>query len=397
MLSLSMIVRDEAERLAACLRSLQGFVDEMVVVDTGSSDDTVAIAEGLGATVHRIDWPGDFAPARNQALQWVSGDWVLVLDADEQLRPEAREPLRQLMEQPELLLVNLLRQELGALQSPYSNVSRLFRRHPAIRWSRAYHSLVDDSVAELLQREPHWRIADCSTPALLHDGYRPELLSAGNKAARLRSAMEAELLARPDDPYACAKLGSLEVAEGQAQRGIELLRRGLQHCPAGAHPERYELLLHLAMAEAEREPAAAIALYRQALVTPLAPRLTLAARLNLAALLLHQGQLEDAEELCRQATTVAPEIGLGWFNLGVIRRRRGDLAGALEAYRQAAALSPDHAETQQNLAVALLLGGDIIGARQGFRQAIQLLVLQGRGDEAEQLRQQAGQLVKLEA
>jgi len=397
MLSLSMIVRDEAERLAACLRSVQGFVDEMVVVDTGSSDDTVAIAEGLGATVHRLDWPGDFAPARNQALQWVSGDWVLVLDADEQLRPEAREPLRQLMEQPELLLVNLLRQELGALQSPYSNVSRLFRRHPAIRWSRAYHSLVDDSVAELLQREPHWRIADCSTPALLHDGYRPELLSAGNKAARLRSAMEAELLARPDDPYACAKLGSLEVAEGQAQRGIELLRRGLQHCPAGAHPERYELLLHLAMAEAEREPAAAIALYRQALVTPLAPRLTLAARLNLAALLLHQGQLEDAEELCRQATTVAPEIGLGWFNLGVIRRRRGDLAGALEAYRKAAALSPEHAETQQNLAVALLLGGDIIGARQGFRQAIQLLVLQGRGDEAEQLRQQAGQLVKLEA
>ncbi len=397
MLSLSMIVRDEAERLAACLRSVQGFVDEMVVVDTGSSDDTVAIAEGLGATVHRIDWPGDFAPARNQALQWVSGDWVLVLDADEQLRPEAREPLRQLMEQPELLLVNLLRQELGALQSPYSNVSRLFRRHPAIRWSRAYHSLVDDSVAELLQREPHWRIADCSTPALLHDGYRPELLSAGNKAARLRAAMEAELLARPDDPYACAKLGSLEVAEGQAQRGIELLRRGLQHCPAGAHPERYELLLHLAMAEAEREPAAAIALYRQALVTPLAPRLTLAARLNLAALLLHQGQLEDAEELCRQATTVAPEIGLGWFNLGVIRRRRGDLGGALEAYRQAAALSPDHAETQQNLAVALLLGGDIIGARQGFRQAIQLLLLQGRRDEAEQLRQQAGELVKLEA
>ena len=397
MLSLSMIVRDEAERLATCLRSVQGFVDEMVVVDTGSSDDTVAIAEGLGATVHRIDWPGDFAPARNQALQWVSGDWVLVLDADEQLRPEAREPLRQLMEQPELLLVNLLRQELGALQSPYSNVSRLFRRHPAIRWSRAYHSLVDDSVAALLQREPHWSIADCSTPALLHDGYRPELLSAGNKAARLRSAMEAELLARPDDPYACAKLGSLEVAEGQAQRGIALLRRGLQHCPASAHPERYELLLHLAMAEAEREPAAAIALYRQALVTPLAPRLTLAARLNLAALLLHQDQLEDAEELCRQATTVAPEIGLGWFNLGVIRRRRGDLAGALEAYRQAAALSPDHAETQQNLAVALLLGGDIIGARQGFRQAIQLLVLQGRGDEAEQLRQQAGQLVKLEA
>ena len=396
MLSLSMIVRDEAERLEACLRSVQGFVDEMVVVDTGSSDATIAIAERLGASVHLIDWPGDFAPARNQALQWVSGDWVLVLDADEQLRPEAREPLQQLMARPELLLINLLRQELGALQSPYSNVSRLFRRHPAIHWSRAYHSLVDDSVAELIQREPHWRIADCSTPALLHDGYRPELLASGDKARRLREAMENELEQRPGDPYACAKLGSLEVAEGNRERGLELLRRGLQQCPAAAHAERYELQLHLAMAEAEQDPAAAIALYRQALVTPLSPRLTLAARLNLAALLLHQGQLEDAEQLCRQATTVAPEIGLGWYNLGLIRRRRGDLAGALAAYRQAGVLSPEHAETQQNLAVASLLGGDIDGARSGFRQAIRLLQQQGRRDEAEQLRQQAGQLVKLE-
>ena len=397
MLSLSMIVRDEAERIEACLRSVQGFVDEMVVVDTGSSDATVAIAEGLGATVHRIDWPGDFAPARNQALQWVSGDWVLVLDADERLRPEAREPLRRLMTEPDLLLINLLRQELGALQSPYSNVSRLFRRHPAIRWSRAYHSLVDDSVVELLQREPHWRIADCSEPALLHDGYRPELLAAGDKAQRLRQAMEAELEQRPNDPYACAKLGSLEVAEGRRERGITLLRRGLEHCPGAAHPERYELLLHLALAEAERDPATAIGLYRQALVSPLSPRLTLAARLNLAALLLLQGQLEDAEQLCRQATTVAPEIGLGWYNLGLIRRRRGDIGGALEAYRQAASLSPDHAETQQNLAGTLLLGGDIGGARSGFRKAIELLQRQGRSAEAEQLQRQAGQLVKLEA
>jgi len=93
---------------------------------------------------------------------------------------------------------------------------------------------------------------------------------------------------------------------------------------------------------------------------------------------------------------VAPEIGLGWYNLGLIRRRRGDLAGALEAYRQAGELNPHHAETQQNLAVASLLGGDIDGARTGFRQAIQLLQQQGRRAEAEQLRAQAGQLVKLE-
>ena len=397
MLSLSMIVRDEAAQIEDCLRSVQGFVDEMVVVDTGSTDNTAALAAALGARVEHMPWPGDFAPARNQALQWVTGDWVLVLDADERLRPEAIAPLRALMAQPDVLLINLLRHERGAVQSPYSNVSRLFRRHPAIRWSRAYHSMVDDSVAELLQQESHWRIADCPEPALLHDGYRPELLAQGNKPQRLRQAMEAELIERPGDPYACAKLGSLEVAEGNLERGLALLRQGLEQCPADAHPERYELLLHLALAEAGRDPAAAATLYRQALELPLAPRLSLAARLNLAALLLQQGQGQEAEQLCQRATAVAPEIGLGWYNLGLIRRRLGDLAGALEAYREARRLSPDHAETHQNLAVALLLGGDIEGARSSFRQAISLLSQQGRSAEAAQLRQQAGAMVKLEA
>jgi tetratricopeptide (TPR) repeat protein len=397
MLSLSMIVRDEAAQIEACLRSVQGFADELVVVDTGSTDDTVARAQALGARVEQIPWPGDFAPARNQALQWVSGDWVLVLDADERLRPEAWAPLRALMAQPDVLLINLLRHERGAVQSPYSNVSRLFRRHPAIQWSRAYHAMVDDSVAALLEREPHWRIADCPQPALDHDGYRPELLAQGDKAQRLRAAMEAELERCPGDPYACAKLGSLEVAEGHRERGLALLQQGLERCPAGAHPERYELLLHLAMAEAPRQPDAAEAFYRQALAVPLAPRLTLAARLNLAALLLERGNTQEAEELCQRATAVAPEIGLGWYNLGLIRRRQGNLAGALEAYREARRLQPEHPETHQNLAVALLLGGDIDGARSSFRQAINLLAQLGRSDEARRLHQQAGELVKLEA
>lgn len=396
MLSLSMIVRDEAAQIEDCLRSVQGFVDEMVVVDTGSTDNTVALAEAMGARVERIAWPGDFAPARNQALQWVQGDWVLVLDADERLRPEAVAPLRALMAQPDVLLINLLRHERGAVQSPYSNVSRLFRRHPAIRWSRAYHSMVDDSVAELLNQDNHWRIADCPEPALLHDGYRPELLAKGNKAHRLRQAMEAELQEHPGDPYACAKLGSLEVAEGNLERGLALLREGLAQCPSEAHPERYELLLHLALAEAMRDPQTGAALYRQALALPLAPRLSLAARLNLAALLLQQGEVEEAEQHCQRATASAPEIGLGWYNLGLIRRRQGDIAGALEAYREAKRLSPEHAETHQNLAVALLLGGDIEGARRGFRDAIALLSQQGRNAEAAQLRQQAGAMVKLE-
>ncbi|MEB3324793.1 MAG: glycosyltransferase, partial [Cyanobacteriota bacterium] len=105
-----MIVRDGASSLAACLASVRDFVDEMVVVDTGSVDDSVAIAEASGAVVHHLPWPGDFAAARNAALRWVTGDWVLVLDADERLRPQAMAPLREAMAHPDVLLITLLRQ-----------------------------------------------------------------------------------------------------------------------------------------------------------------------------------------------------------------------------------------------------------------------------------------------
>ena len=393
-LSLSMIVRNEAERLERCLASVADFVDEMVIVDTGSNDGTVAIAEGCGAVVHHLDWPGDFAPARNAALDLVQGEWVLVLDADEQLLAEARQPLRQLMAQPDLLVVNLLRLERGARQSPYSRVSRLFRRHPAIRWSRPYHAMIDDSVLALLRRAPHWRIADCAIPALGHDGYRPELLQASDKAARLRRAMEADLEHHPGNPYACAKLGSLLVSTGELERGRALLRLGLENCGAEALAERFELLLHLALAD---DGGTAETLYRQALELPLPPRLTLAARLNLATLLLEHGNLEDAAALARGAAEAAPELALGWRSLGLIERRRGRLGEAIQAYRRSLSLEPDHPETHQNLAVALLLGGEIDGARAGFVQAISLLQTQGRHSEAVALRQQAGAMVKLNA
>ena len=394
MLSLSMIVRNEEARLADCLASVEGFADEMVVVDTGSTDGTVAIAEAAGARVEQIEWPGDFAPARNSGLTFLRGDWVLVLDADERLRPEVIPALKALMAQPDVLVINLLRYEIGAAMAPYSSVSRLFRRHPAIRWSRPYHSMIDDSVRELLERESHWRIAACGEPAILHDGYRPELLAGSDKAERLRQAMQAELDTQPGDPYASAKLGGLLISEGKHGQAIALLRRALEQNEM-EDAERYELLLHLGLALTPSDPIESMSCYRQALAIPLDPRISLGARLNLAARLMEQGELDEAIRLTQTATQRAPEVALGWYNLGLMQRRRGEIAAALDAYSRALALDPNNASCHQNRAVALLLGGDIDGARSAFRTAIALLEAQGRPDDAQALRQQAGGIVKL--
>ena len=88
-LALVMIVKDEARSLARCLESVQAAVDRIVVVDTGSTDDTVEIATRYGAEIHHHPWPNDFAAARNAALDKSDADWNLVLDADEWLESGA--------------------------------------------------------------------------------------------------------------------------------------------------------------------------------------------------------------------------------------------------------------------------------------------------------------------
>ena len=80
MISLAMIVKDEQATLAHSLESVSRLVDEMIIVDTGSSDGTIDIAKNFGAQVHHFKWRDDFAAARNESLKHCTGDWALILD-----------------------------------------------------------------------------------------------------------------------------------------------------------------------------------------------------------------------------------------------------------------------------------------------------------------------------
>src|SRR5580693_253427 len=95
-LSLCMIVRDEQEMLPRCLAAVAGVVDELVIVDTGSTDETVEIARSFGAHVIHHEWTGSFAQARNVSFDAATGDWLIYLDADEVLVGEDAATLRSL-------------------------------------------------------------------------------------------------------------------------------------------------------------------------------------------------------------------------------------------------------------------------------------------------------------
>ncbi|MDR0311293.1 MAG: glycosyltransferase [Acidobacteriota bacterium] len=94
LISLAMIVKNEEATLAHCLESVRLLADEMIVVDTGSTDGTIDIAKGFGAQVHHFKWRDDFAAARNESLKRCGGDWALILDADEAIDRLDHEKIR---------------------------------------------------------------------------------------------------------------------------------------------------------------------------------------------------------------------------------------------------------------------------------------------------------------
>lgn len=98
MLSLVVIAKNEADRIAGCLRSVP-FASEIVVLDSGSTDDTAAVAASCGARVVATDWPGHVIQ-KNRALEEALGPWILSLDADERLSPEAAAELEAALRDP---------------------------------------------------------------------------------------------------------------------------------------------------------------------------------------------------------------------------------------------------------------------------------------------------------
>lgn len=381
-----MIVKDEESTLSKCLNSVKKFVNEIIILDTGSTDKTVKIAEGNGAKVHHFQWCNDFSAARNEALKYVTGDWVLVLDADETLAPEIIPQLREAMQREEYLLINLVRDEIGAAQSPYSMVSRLFRNHPDIRFSRPYHALVDDSVSEIVLKEPHWQIGYIQGIGILHSGYQQSEITQKNKLVRAQAAMEEFLKTHPDDAYVCSKLGALYIDLGKIPQSIQLLSKGVTI--AGENYDiLYELYYHLGIAYSRLQNITqAVNHYQEAIKLPIYPILKLGAYNNLGNLLKEKGDFNGAKNAYETTLKIDPSFVTGYYNLGMTLKAMGLFKEAIASYVKAIDLNPNYAQAYQNLGVVLLKVGYVDDSLTAFNEAIGLYEKQNNVFEAQQLR-----------
>lgn len=382
-LSLCMIVRDEEATLRRCLDSVRGVVDEIIIVDTGSRDRTIAIAQDYQASIYPFTWCDDFAAARNESLKYAQGDWVLVLDADEVLVPESVPALQQAMQWDDVIAIALLREEVGT-HHPDSQLSRVFRRHPAIAFTRPYHELIDDSVTRLLQQEPHWRIVALPDVAIQHTGYQAAAINQRQKVERARTIMERYHTAHPDDAYICSKLGALYIDLGDLARGLALLQQGLETATEAA--VLYELHYHLGSFYGQQQQLDQAAWhYEAAIAQPLHQRLQLGAYNNWGNVLKDQGDLVKAKALYETTIAIDPTGAIGYYNLGLTLKAMGQLQDAIVQYQRAIQLQPSYAEAHQNLGVALLKAGNVIASLEAFQQAIALYEQQ-QAPEAAHLR-----------
>lgn len=192
-ISLCMIVKNESTHITEAIRSAYGAVDEVCVVDTGSTDNTIELALKSGARVNTFEWCDDFSAARNAALQMASGDWILQLDADERLTPKACALIRQLVLSRSIDGYNLPIDSPTPLGWSYAYVLRLFRNRPWVKYSGIIHEAVGTSIiannGKLGTAQAH----------ILHLGYTSEMVLQRGKRNRNRVLLERALKDEPNN------------------------------------------------------------------------------------------------------------------------------------------------------------------------------------------------------
>ena len=373
-LGLSMIAKNEAHTLRACLTSVRDVVSQIVIGDTGSTDGTMAIAREFGATVISVPWENHFAKARNAALAPMTTDWVLVLDADEELDAAAKSLLPRLLADADIdAYVVAIRDYMPDstsyyLEHPGTPVSspperattaacyhdqpniRLFRRNPKVYFFGRVHELVEYRISVL-----GLKFVLCDI-LIHHFGFLcgPEVWGA--KAVFYRDLGRLKVKEEPDNPFAWFELGIVEYrAFGNHAAALSCFQQTVKLHPPFARAwlfmatiyidagRPFDALFALDKAEAAGEAAG----FRE--------RLKGDAYYNL-------GQVAQARSAYRNALRFAEDKPMVQSRLGLTEVRLGDFEAGLARLRQAVEEAPHQAELHDRLVKALLVAEDLSGA-----------------------------------
>lgn len=350
-ISACMIVRDEEANLERCLKSVRSVADEIVVVDTGSRDGTVEIARRYGAKVSHFEWCDDFAAARNAALENATGDWILQIDADEELTPEAASKMRKVVSGaksrcwgfhvPER--VHYMREGIPAFNLAYRLL--LFRNHPKLRYCYRIH---ENILYTGEGPKPEFLFTD--DLVVEHHGYMLGEEQLKEKQERNRRLLLQVVKDEPDDPFHQFNLGKHYYGTGKPAEAVEPLQRAVTQCRDATTSYLVDAYAMLAVALSQTgrgdEVPAVIAEAEGRL-----PVLTADFLCSAGSAYQASGQLEQALAYFQRAidagkvrTASGSDPGTHtWrprFGIGIINEAMGNLERARSSYEEALTFFP---------------------------------------------------------
>lgn len=292
-LSACLIVKNEAVMLAKTLPNLSKNVDEIILLDTGSTDNTIAVAEQFGAQIYHFTWIDDFAAARNESLKYATGDWIIWVDADEYLLESDLQQLRQSLEQSKANAgkVTLYEAKLGTCErtNGYAR-EKVFRNKLGWHFIRPINEQLVDGSGQVVAGE-------IIPVAIYHWGKDLSEVRMKEKRAKYVELYSKAINENPRDPYLQYLLGNrLEELVGVAEalpcyiRASELGKRTAIGIKALA--KKAEILLKL-----KKLPEALQVAQELIVVDPQ----NISARNVLASICLVTGQLDQAIQLSTEA------------------------------------------------------------------------------------------------
>ena len=415
-LSLCMIVRDSAGTLRPGLESIRPWVDEMVIVDTGSTDETPRIVEEFGGRLFHFPWCDDFSAARNESLRLARGDWIFWMDSDDTIPPECGRQLRALIDravEPDVLgyVMQVHCPGGGTDGDSESDVTvvdhvKLIRNRPDLRFEGRIHEQVLPAI-----RRAGGTVA-WTELYVVHSGSDPSPEAQDRKRRRDLHLLHLELREQPEHPFTLFNLGMTYADAGRFEEAAEFLRRSIRHSnPDESHLRKaYALLVYAEMRLGRREaaletcrrgrelfPADAELRFREGVLLHELGRLEEAvqsyravlanheerhfssidrgltgfkARQNLAVVYTDLGDLERAEEEWREVTRAVPRYRPGWRGLGEVLIRAGRRREAMAVVEHCLgdpALRVEGRLLQGRLAMA---AGDVAAARAEIEHAV---------------------------
>jgi glycosyltransferase involved in cell wall biosynthesis len=385
-LGLSMIVKNEAATLGKCLQSVSGVVTQIVVADTGSTDSTADIARQFGTTVISVPWGNHFANARNAALEVMQTDWVLVLDADEELDGEARSKIASLLATSNAggYLVSIRNYiptvtgrgwdriaQMNTNSHPRAQTApayfvhencRLFRRDPGVYFVGRVHELVEPRINALGRPLPMAPFHIHHFGQLAHEEKRKQ------KAIAYRDMLQIKVRELPNDPMAWIQLGLQEYeCSRESSEALRCFERALILEPKATPAALFKGMVYLDQGK--------YALAIEVLDSTRCDRNSRALREHLRGDALHNlGRLLEARVAYSEAVRFSGNDPVLSSKLGYTEVRLGRPKEGIRRLKEAAEKAPEVAEIRERLMKALVAVNTLPDAAE---QAEKLASLEG--------------------